>query len=244
MAGGTGKCDTTMGGYYFDSKVHYGDELAFTPNYAISWSGCNLRCQHCITAPYSYHGKSGSPLPLWQGAKEMEKCFSQGCTHLHFLGGEPTLQLPVILQFLEYIRPEVTVMMNSNFYFASPVLPLLQGLIHHYLADVKYGNNDCAQRFSQVPLYWETVTHNVLEARLSGNVVIRHLLLPGHFDCCFVPLVEWLSQHCPDRPLSLHGQFVPPEFTREDGALGRFLTDEEYQEAQALARSRGLTLLS
>ncbi len=40
--------------------------------------------------------------------------------------------------------------------------------------------------------YLAIVTRNLVTAAAQGNLIVRHLLLPGHFDCCFRPIVSWL----------------------------------------------------
>jgi putative pyruvate formate lyase activating enzyme len=71
-------------------------------------------------------------------------------------------------------------------------------------------------------------------------VVVRHLLMPGHFDCCTEPVLAWLAAR-PDLRVSLLTQYVPPAHAR--GPLARPLDPGDAARAAALAGSLGLRLV-
>ncbi len=67
----------------------------------------------------------------------------------------------------------------------------------------------------------ERVTRNILRAAASGDVIIRHLVLPGHLDCCTKPALEWMARNLPrDRVLvNAMGQYRPDHLVlRRPGA--------------------------
>lgn len=66
-----------------------------------------------------------------------------------------------------------------------------------WLADFRYGNDACAAELSGVDGYFEVVSRNFLLAHERGEVMLRHLLLPGHLECCAVPIMRWVSEHLP-----------------------------------------------
>lgn len=74
-------------------------------------------------------------------------------------------------------------------------MKLLDGVVDIYLSDFKYGNDSCALRLSHVPDYWETVTRNHKLAWESGDMIIRHLVLPNHLECCTKPILEWIHDN-------------------------------------------------
>ena len=78
---------------------------------------------------------------------------------------------------------------KSDFYGTDEAFDLLEGVVDTYVADFKFGNDQCARQIARVDRYLEVVTRNLLRACCQGRLIVRHLLLPGHFDCCYRPIV-------------------------------------------------------
>ena len=38
---------------------------------------------------------------------------------------------------------------------------------------------------------------------------MRHLLLPGHLECCFRPIVAWLVANLPEVKFSIRDSYLP-----------------------------------
>ena len=57
--------------------------------------------------------------------------------------------------------------------------------------------------------YLAVVTRNLLTAAGQGDLIVRHLLLPGHFDCCFRPIVAWLKANLPGAKFSVRDGYLP-----------------------------------
>src|SRR5207302_6293988 len=110
---------------------------------------------------------------------------------LEWVGGEPTIHLPAILDVMAELPALPKIVWKSDFYFTPDALELLDGAVEVYLADFKFGNDHCARQISGVPRYIEVITRNLLAAAAQGDLIVRHLLLPGHLDCCFRPMVDW-----------------------------------------------------
>jgi len=70
----------------------------------------------------------------------------------------------------------------------------LTGSADVYLLDFKYGPGDCTERISDAQDYWEVRTHNHLEAKRHGELMVRVLVLPSHWECCTKPTLEWISE--------------------------------------------------
>ena len=62
-----------------------------------------------------------------------------------------------------------------------------------WLADFKFGNDACALRLAKVPDYTSSVRENLLWADRHSELIVRHLLMPGHIECCWRPVAEWLA---------------------------------------------------
>jgi putative pyruvate formate lyase activating enzyme len=77
------------------------------------------------------------------------------------------------------------ILWNSNMYMSLETLRILRELVDIWLPDFKFGNNKCAIRLSRTPWYFETVAENHrLIYGWGEDIVIRHLIMPGHVECC------------------------------------------------------------
>ena len=87
------------------------------------------------------------------------------------------------------------VVWKSDFYGTPDAFELLNGIVDVYVADFKFGNDACAYRLAKVDRYVSILTRNLVAAN-QGDLIVRHLLLPGHFECCYRPIVEVLLASC------------------------------------------------
>ena len=100
------------------------------------------------------------------------------------------------------------VVWKSDFYGTPAAFELLAGVVDVYVADFKFGNDDCARRLAKVERYVATVTRN-LASTSRGDLIIRHLLLPGHFDCCYRAVVEHVARELPGVKFSIRDGYLP-----------------------------------
>ena len=107
-----------------------------------------------------------------------------------------------------------------------------------FVADFKFGNDACAQRVAGVPRYVEVVTRNLLAT--ADRLIVRHLLLPGHFECCYRPIVAWLAEHLPRAKFSLRDGFLPKWQARRHAELGRTLSPAEATQARRAGDRSGI----
>ncbi len=166
---------------------------------------------------------------------------SEGANTLNFLGGEPAVNLYGILELLGRVKPEIKVVWNSNMYYNDIVDTLTAGLIDVYLADFKCGNNSCAEALLGASNYMEVVKHNVLKATKHADVIIRHLIMPGHSQCCLKPILEWVASEIPNVKVSLRDNYVPP--VQRTSAPAEYLTRKDMQSAIGLVKNMGLKLV-
>lgn len=143
----------------------------------------------------------------------------------------------------------VPMLWNSNFFMSPEAMDVLEVLMDVWLPDFKFGPGPCAVKLARTPWYWETVTGNLLRVHARGDgMVIRHLVMPEHVDCCTRPVLEWVREHMPEVALNLMDQFHPdhlcdprsPSYQEKYGALSRRCSAEELARARGYADELGV----
>ena len=189
---------------------HYGEEGPLVPSGTIFYGGCNFRCVFCqnydISQENIYGGIEVNPRQLAIIQKELRK---EGARNINHVGGEPTPNLHTILESLRYLEVNVPQLWNSNMYCSEETMSLLREIIDIWLPDFKYGNDKCALRLSGIKRYVEVVTRNLRIAYECGDMIIRHLVLPNHIDCCTDPILKWISENTPGALVNIMGQYRP-----------------------------------
>jgi putative pyruvate formate lyase activating enzyme len=245
-AGKIGYCGVAAQSAVHWEGILHGEEIELVPSHEVFFSGCTMRCAFCYSHPHITRPMSGvlqSPVQLAEAARTR---FLQGATNWNLVGGDPTVHLLTVLQTLKELAQTQTplaVVWNSNMYIASRVMDILDGIVDLYLGDIHFGNNDCAQKLGRIPKYFETVTTALKKAEASGaSVVIRHLVMPGHLECCARPTMKWAASTLPAVPFHSMFQYVPDFRARADAVLGRPLSREEIETAKKMAQAIGVNL--
>ena len=83
----------------------------------------------------------------------------------------------------------------------------------------------------------------MIAAAKQGELIVRHLLLPGHFDCCYRPIVDWLAAHLPRVKFSIRDSYLPRWQAGRHAELGRVLLPSEGNRARELACATGLGVI-
>jgi putative pyruvate formate lyase activating enzyme len=221
--------------------AHWGEEPELVPSHTIFFSGCTFNCVFCQNWDISQNPKSGDSMsPKWVAGLIERR--SGSTRNTNWVGGDPTSNLPFILESLDLCSANTPQVWNSNMYLTERTLKILDGIVDVYLTDFKYGNNECAKRLSNVDDYWEIITRNHKIARAQCEMIIRHLVLPGHFSCCTKPILEWISGNLENVRVNVMDQYRPQYNAREYEELTRKLHKDEFIQAYNLARNLGLSL--
>ena len=97
--------------------------------------------------------------------------------------------------------------------------------------------------------YFEVVSRNHRIASEQCEILLRHLVLPGHVECCTRPVLDWVAVNLPNGMLRVNvmDQYHPDYMViLETGTypeLGRRLKMPEFLEAYEYARKLGLDLV-
>ncbi|MBO3755270.1 MAG: radical SAM protein [Candidatus Brockarchaeota archaeon] len=233
----------------YESRVstwfhHFGEEAPLIGeggSGTIFFAGCNFGpcvfCQNWDISSDPENGGEVNPrtLALISKSLKMEKA-----ANINYVGGDPTPNLHTILASLKYLDVNVPQLWNSNMYCSTETMKLLAELIDIWLPDFKYGNNDCAKRLSRVENYFETVSRNHRIASENGDMIIRHLVLPNHLDCCTKPVLKWISENTPRALVNIMGQYHPDYLVARNPGMypdiSRRPSSSEMQEAYDYAR--------
>lgn len=234
--------------------IHMGEEPDLVPSYTIFFSGCTFECVFCQNWDISTKPNSGIQMSADMVARMIEDKVagkhpnSPGLRTTHFarnvnwVGGDPTSNLPFILRVLRECSANIPQVWNSNMYLTEESLKLLDGVIDVYLADFKYGNDKCALRLSNAPDYMRIVGRNHLLARAQTEMIVRHLVLPGHVECCSRPILNWIAKNLSDVKVNVMAQYRPAHRAKRFKDIDRPLAMSEYGRAVKIADDLGLDL--
>ncbi len=219
--------------------LHHGEEPELVPSFTVFFSGCTMKCLYCQNWDISQNPKSGVYVEPEQLAGEISTI---GARNVNWVGGDPTPNLYYILQVLAICERSIPQIWNSNMYCSREAMELLDGVMDVYLTDFKYGNDTCAKRLSDAPNYLEIVKRNHLLAYKQGDVLVRHLVLPNHFECCTKPILRWLSENLPNARINIMDQYRPEWRAHEVQEL-MHKPLQEYRDAVKLGTELELNLV-
>jgi len=238
-SGPAGTCRSDAVSRIFYEGIEWAGEDGLVPTYVVSLSGCNLSCSFCLTGDSSQDGRAG--IPLDPDALAARICArTPQLRSVTLLGGEPSIHLDGALEIAARVPRSLPFVWKTNAYASPEALALLEGVPDVVLADYKFGNDLCAGRLARVPRYTEVVRANLLWAHRLSRLVVRHLLMPGHVECCFAGVAAWLVNELPEAPLSLMTGYLPVHRAATDAVLGRTNRGDECRRALEIVRSRGL----
>ncbi|MDP6429300.1 MAG: radical SAM protein [Rhodospirillales bacterium] len=136
---------------------------------------------------------------------------------------------------------------NSNSYASAEVMKILRLLVDVWLPDFKFGPGRCATELARTARYWETATASLsmIEA-WKEDLTIRHLVMPGHVECCTYAVIDWIAEHMPDVPVNVMNQYHPdmfanprsPRYREKYETVSRRLSEEELLSAYLYARQK------
>ncbi|MFX0063720.1 MAG: radical SAM protein [Candidatus Hermodarchaeota archaeon] len=251
--GELGVCKVGKDAIVSSAFLHTGEESVLVPSGTIFFSGCTFKCAFCQNYSISQEWKNKrgnvldgverTPQQITRIARRLAK---EGARNINWVGGDPTSNLHVILHVLQEFEVNICQLWNSNMYLSVEGMKLLLEVMDFWLPDLKYANSDFAQRVSKIPNYWEIITRNIKMAhdQGSGEVIIRHLVMPGRVEADTYPILEWCAKNVPNALVNVMGQYRPMYLVRrqssEFGDINRSITYEELVQARDKAEELGI----
>ena len=236
-----GFCRIGKESFVSTSFLHMGEESVLVPSGTVFFSGCNFGpcvfCQNYDISGDPYNGRVVGPARLAEIATQLKL---EGAHNINWVGGSPTPNLHNIVESLKYLDVDICQLWNSNFYMSSESTELLLDVIDFWLPDMKWHDDECALKYSRVKDYWGVVSqnHRTVHDRGGGEMIVRHLVMPGHIDCCTKPILEWISKNIPKALVNIMGQYRPCYLVcshKEYAELNRRPSQEEMEQAYSYA---------
>ena len=264
LAGELGLCHAGAEARFFLAQTELTDELELIPTFAVALSGCDLRCDFCITGAESWNPRAGKIFSAEEMAARARTALANGAKTVMLLGGEPTIHLHVALEFISFLPDDARLVWKTNAHGSAQARELLDGMADVWLADFKFGNDECARRLAKISDYTKAVQENLswfvaadvsprrdkntaafsqTQPRARGELIVRHLLMPGHLECCWRPIAVWLANNLPGVKVNLRSSFWPAWHSARHAELQRNVSEREARQAWQIAEQHGLNLI-
>ncbi|MGI5991665.1 MAG: radical SAM protein [Methanosarcina sp.] len=236
--GEKGFCRLADTSNYASEFLHMGEEPELVPSHTIFFTGCTFACVYCQNWDISTNPEAGTQIEPKKLAKLIDVRRMHGARNVNFV--TPTPHAHTVLKIIREISVNTPVVWNSNMYHSPEIAEILEGVVDVYLGDFKYGNNVCARKYSKIRNYLEIVQPNFELAYKTAEILLRHLVLPGHLECCTRPIAEWVEKNIPQIRFNLMFQYRPCYRAMEYPEIGRQLTPEEEAKAINIVRKAGI----
>ena len=235
---------------------HFGEEPPLVGRHGsgtIFFTNCNLDCIFCQNYDISHLGK-GKEIDTSQLANAILSLQNLGCHNINFV--TPTHYAPQILKAL-FVAIEdglvVPLVYNCGGYESLEIIKLLDGIIDIYMPDIKYGDNDMAERYSKAKGYFDVAKSVITEmyrqvGDLSINkngiaekgLLVRHLVMPDSISGTEKAL-DFIASLSKNTYLNIMDQYRPQYKAYDYPKINRRITSEEFEKAIFLAKKAGLT---
>ena len=208
-AGEHGFCGLGDGAHTLKVFANYGEEEIVGPSLMVYFTGCNMRCLSCsVPACFAACPPEARPADPAAIAAMADAEFARGAVSaIQFLGGEPSCNAAAALDIAGRCRSRIRKVWNSNFTFTPELFAILDPVVDLYVADLKFGNDACAEKLGGISGYTAAVLGNLRRVD-PEKLLIRHLMTGGHFDCCTRPVLDILKREFADVPVGFH-ELIP-----------------------------------
>ena len=211
LCGESGFCHILETPRIYQHFLHFGEEDFISPAFIVNFAGCNLSCPDC---PERAHWQQPA-LPITSATDYAHALMSHWKrvglpASLEWIGGEPSLNLPFILEASDVLKQHLPncppILLNTNAYFNEDLISYMQKLIDGFVFDLKC-SCECSKQLTGAADYYNVVTRNIqLIVNADWNpdlLIVRHLVVPHHFECCTKSVIEWFCQNIPGLKFNL-----------------------------------------
>ena len=219
----------------------------------VFFSNCNMNCIFCQNYEISQLGK-GKEISIENLAEILLKQQEKEVHNINLV--TPTSYAYQIIEAIKIAKNKglkLPIVYNTNGYENVETIKALEGYVDVYLPDLKYAENELANRYSKVNNYFEIATEAIQEmirqvgtpkfdsdGIIQKGVIIRHLVLPNQIENS-KKVLTWIKTNLPDNIyVSIMAQYFPTYKAKYDEEINRKLTQEEWQEIEKYIEKIGL----
>ncbi len=236
--------------------THFGEENVLVGQYGsgtIFFTYCNLACCFCQNYEISQYGE-GRAISSERLSRVMLELQDMGCHNINFVS--PSHYVPQILEALVLAVTdglEVPLVYNSGGYDAIPTLRLLEGIVDIYMPDLKYGNDQTAEKYSRAPRYFTVAKEAVKEMHrqvgdlqvneqgiATQGLLVRHLVLPQGLAGTEAVMNFLATEISPHTFINVMKQYYPAHKAKNYPELSRRVSPAEHIQAVNIAREANL----
>jgi len=249
ISGEKGFCLISKDSYVSSAFLHMGEEPLLIPSGTIFFQGCNFGCVFCQNYDISQAWKGEKKIEdvaqkvnIIQLASIAEKLVDKGAININYVGGDPIPNIHTIVGSLKFQKSNICQLWNSNFFLTDKSLSLIIDFMDFWLPDFKYGNNECGKKYSGIDNYFDVVArnHKRIHDEGSGEICIRHLVMPNHIECCTKPILDYVAKELPKAVMNIMGQYRPQYKAFDYEEINRRPTSQEMQEVGDYADKLGI----
>lgn len=249
-AGQFGVCKTNDQPLVANVFLHKGEEPVISGEKGICnvfFAHCNLQCIYCQNYQISQNLNVNKDWVRSVGevVDEIISILEVGVKHLGFVS--PSHQIKQTIEIIEELQRrgfKPVVVYNSNGYDSVETLKVLDGIVDVYLPDFKYFSDDLAYKYSGVKDYLEIATNALNEmyrqkgsvmllddnGLIESGVIVRHLVLPSHYNDSIKVLEHIANETSPFLHISLMSQYYPTLNVCGHKCIDKEVAVDEYNE--------------
>ena len=238
--GQTGICGATCLPSVYQHFIHLGEEIQLVPAFVVNFAGCNLHCPDCAER----HRWTQNPLKIGSAphyARAMAAYWNKSGLpkSLEWIGGEPSIHLDYVLEASIELKNGLgsncpDIYLNTNVYFNDDLISYMKNILDGFVFDLKC-IKPCELILTGFDNYTNVVTRNIqkiYEIWPHDKLILRHLIQPGHVQCCTKNVVLWCKNNTPDLRFNLMTAF--------HGNHGQTLSDDEKKTGMDILKQSGL----
>ena len=203
----------------------------------IFFSGCALKCVYCQNYEISHknQGRIITPKELSELFLQLEK---KGAHNINFVN--PSHYLWAIKEALKIYKPKIPLVYNSSGYDLQE--NILEDIFDVYLFDLKYIDEQRANKYSFAPNYFEIASKALLAAKsvvgkpkfdtqgiMQRGIIVRHLVMPLATNEA-IRVIDWFADNLSDYYLSIMAQYIPCGNLEKFPEINRKITNREYDK--------------